>query len=116
VEPAATGAFAEQAGRLADRLRTLSDVRLAAAFPPYPSRADAVRALLQDLADAAADLDGRPRRTVPRLPVLAVGDQLAVLATDLVAAAEPLGGDARAAADEVLAGAAARCLELRRAL
>jgi Arc/MetJ-type ribon-helix-helix transcriptional regulator len=100
--------FAEQAGRLADRLRTLSDVRLAGAFPPYPSRADAVRALLQDLADAAADLEARPRRTVPLLPDLALGDQLAVLATDLLNAAD---GD-----DSVLTSAAERCLELRRAL
>jgi hypothetical protein len=73
--------------RLADRLRTLSDVRLARALPPYASRADAARAVVQLLADGAAGLEGRPVREVPRLPDLAVGDQVAVTGTDLVVAA-----------------------------
>ena len=78
--------LAEQVSRLADRLRSLSEVRLARALPPAGSRADAGHALAQRLADAAAALDGEPARPVPRLHDLAVGDQVAVTGTDLVAA------------------------------
>lgn len=54
------------------------------------SRADAVYALTQDLADAAADLEGRPRRRVPRLANdLALPDQLRVLTADVLAAGRP---------------------------
>ena len=62
------------------------------AEPPPP--ADAVRALLQHLADTGADLEGAPRRAVPRLAPHALGDQLAVLAADLLAAADARGDEA----------------------
>jgi hypothetical protein len=63
------------------------------------SRADVMHALIQRLADLAADAEGRPRRAVPRLGNnLALPDQLRVTAADLVAA-QP---------DEAVAAAAAR--------
>jgi hypothetical protein len=49
--------------------------------------ADRTHALVQRLADRAADAEGQPRRPVPRLPSdLALPDQLKVVAADLVAA------------------------------
>jgi hypothetical protein len=43
-----------------------------------------IHALVQDLADLAADAEGQPRRTVPRLPGdIALPDQLRVLMADL---------------------------------
>jgi len=63
--------------RTVDRLRTLGLARLAASFEPEPTRADAARGVAQRLADAAADLEGGPRRTLPRLADAAVGDQVA---------------------------------------
>ena len=54
-------------------------------------RADAVHALVQRLADRAADAEGRPRRPVPRGSDLILPDQLRVMADDLLAAAgEPV--------------------------
>jgi hypothetical protein len=101
--------------RVADRLRSLSDVRLARPMPPahvaspnvvppplvppavaqQPSRADAAHALAQLLADlaataeaAGADAGAEPVfHPVPRLHDLAVGDQVAVTGHDLVEAA-----------------------------
>ncbi|WP_298801698.1 hypothetical protein [uncultured Pseudokineococcus sp.] len=55
---------------------------------------DVVRPVLQHLADASADLEGEPRRAVPELGAHALGDQLAVLAGDVLAAADARGGDA----------------------
>jgi hypothetical protein len=53
------------------------------------SRADRVHLLTQRLADAAADAERRPRRTVPRLgSVLALPDQVRVLAADVLAAGD----------------------------
>src|SRR6476620_3361513 len=50
--------------RVADRLRGLSEARLAAAAPPHASRAAAARATAQVLADAAAGLEaGAGRRS-----------------------------------------------------
>jgi hypothetical protein len=46
-----------------------------------------MQALLQRLADLAADAEGQPRRPVPRLDnVLALPDQLWVITADLIAA------------------------------
>jgi len=89
MEPLASGApdLAAAVERLADRLRSLSDVRLAGPGGPRASRADAAHALAQQLADAAALIEGGPSRMVPRLHDLAVGDQVAVTGHDLVAAA-----------------------------
>ena len=78
-------------GRLADRLRSLSDVRLARPLPPAGSRADAAHALAQRLADHAAALEGGTSRVVPRLHDLAVGDQVAVTGADLVRALRAAG-------------------------
>jgi hypothetical protein len=70
-------------------------------------RADRTRALVQRLADAAADAEGRSRRVVPRLADPVLPDQVKVLAADLLAAAPPA---------EVLAAAVADLTELRRGL
>ena len=117
--------------RVADRLRSLSDIRLArpvtltaqpaqAAQPAQePSRADAAHALAQLMADRAAQLEGVPGRPVPRLHDLAVGDQVAVTGLDLVDAAlaalaaeaagtETLGGQAQ----EALREATSACQDL----
>jgi hypothetical protein len=52
------------------------------------TRAEAVHALVQRLADAAAGAEGQPRRPVPRLTNdLALPDQLRVVTADLLAAA-----------------------------
>lgn len=51
------------------------------------TRGDLMHALVQRIADHAADAEGTPRRTVPRLDNDAVlPDQLRVVAADLVAA------------------------------
>ncbi len=76
--------LADQVRRLADRLRSLSDARLARPLPPAGSRADAAHALAQRLADDTAALAGEPARAVPRLNDLAVGDQVAVTGADFV--------------------------------
>jgi hypothetical protein len=78
--------LAAQVGRLVDRLRSSSDVRLARALPTGGTRADAAHALAQRMADHAAALEGGPIRPVPRLHDLAVGDQVAVTGADLVRA------------------------------
>ncbi|MBO3733787.1 hypothetical protein [Glycomyces niveus] len=50
----------------------------------WSSRAEAMHALVQALADLTADAEGRPRRAVPRLPSdLHLPDQLQVIALDL---------------------------------
>jgi hypothetical protein len=71
------------------------------------TRAEAVRALVQRLADHGADAEQRRRRPVPRLADTVLPDQLRVMADDLVAAAPP---------DDVLASAAAAVSEAREAL
>jgi hypothetical protein len=49
------------------------------------SRAECVHALVQRLADAAADAEGTPRHVVPRLDNdLALPDQLRVVAADVL--------------------------------
>jgi len=100
----AADAFLGAVGRLVNRVGHWTPPRWAASSASGPgSRADVVYALVQRLADAAADAEGRPRRRVPRLDNdLALPDQLRVLAADLLAAdpAEPV---LRAAADDVRA-------------
>ena len=93
---APVAALAEQVGRLADRLRSLSDARLRAAHR-----------VAQQLADAAARLAGEPVRPVPRLDDLVVGDQVAVTGADLLAALDRAARDDpdgpwRAAAESAL--------------
>jgi hypothetical protein len=63
---------------------------VADAGPGQGSRADAVHALIQRLADRSADAEGEPRRAVPRLDNdLALVDQLRVVASDLERAGSP---------------------------
>ncbi|TWH68436.1 hypothetical protein JD77_03429 [Micromonospora olivasterospora] len=63
-------------------------------------RADLVHRLIQELANLAADAEGEPRRTVPRLDNdLVLPDQLRVVAADLLAADPPAEALARAAAE-----------------
>ncbi len=115
--------------RLAERLRSLSDTRLARPLPPHPSRADAAHALAQALAEADQGVEQRadPQppawRRVPRLHDFAVGDQVAVTGHDLVRAAEGLdpatpvwapGG--RRPVGELLAELESSARELRQAL
>jgi hypothetical protein len=74
--------------------------RWAAAAGPEGTRGDLVHALVQRIADRAADAEGEPRRPVPRLVAdTALTDQLRVVAADLVAAAPPEAVTAAAAAD-----------------
>ena len=63
------------------------------------SRGEVVFALVQRLADLAADAEQRRRRPVPRLADPVLPDQLRVMADDLVAAAAPEDVLARAAED-----------------
>ena len=69
------------------RLRLWTPARYAAAAPPWGTRGDLVLHLAQACADAAADAEGEPRRTLPRLDSdLGLADQLAVTSDDLVRA------------------------------
>ena len=73
---------------LVQRLRLWTPARYAAAALPWGSRGDLVLHLAQACADAAAELEGEPRRTLPRLDSdLGLADQLAVTSDDLVRAA-----------------------------
>jgi hypothetical protein len=72
---------------LVQRLRLWTPQRYAAAAPPWGTRGDLVAHLVQACADAAADLEGELRRSVPRLDSdLGLADQLAVTSDDLVRA------------------------------
>ena len=83
--------FDDQVERLVDRLRSLPVSRLSRVSEGEPSIADSAHALAQLFADLAADLEHRVRRDVPRLNDLAVGDQVAVTAHDLVGSADSAG-------------------------
>jgi hypothetical protein len=104
--------LARDVRRVSDRLRSLDAGRAEA-------HAADVRRVLQVLADAAAALESAPgapapERTVPELPVAALGDQLDVLGTDLIIAARSTRRDP--GPDAVLAEAAAALRDLRLAL
>lgn len=96
---------------MSERLRSMSQARLATACGPYPSAADAGRAVAQTLADAAAVAEGEQPRPLPRLSDFAVGDQVAVTGHDLIAA---LGGGVPA--DAGRATLAAEVARVRRLL
>ena len=71
-------------------------------------RSDLVHRLVQSLANLDADVEGEPRRPVPRLDTdLALPDQLRVIAADLIAAGAP---------DAVLAAAVTEVAATRTAL
>ena len=73
---------------LVQRLRLWTPARYAAAAAPWPTRGAVVHHLAQDCADLTAELEGTPRRPVPRLDSdLGLADQLAVTTDDLVRAA-----------------------------
>ena len=123
--PSGAQELAGSVRRVADRLRALSDVRLARPVTPAarpveaaqePSRADAAHALAQFMADRAAQLEGVPVRPVPRLHDLAVGDQIAVTGHDLVMAAVAAGaagsGPGAAQAEAALREAILACQAL----
>lgn len=98
--------LAKEVASLVQRLRLWTPTRWAAAAPPWGTRADLARHLAQCLADAAADCEGEPHRTLPTLsPDLLVPDQLAVTGDDLVRA-EP---SAQVAGDAVAHLLAHRC-------
>lgn len=86
----------------ADRVRGLPLSRLdrPGAAGDGSSPADAVRAAAQELADLAADAEGQPRRTLPRLATHGLGDQLAVVGADVVRFGS---ADGLSAAHDVLA-------------
>ncbi len=78
--------LAVELDRVVEQLRSMPLTKLAAPWPPFPSRAASARALAQQLADAAADVSGEPHRVVPDVGDAAVGDQVAVTGADLLAA------------------------------
>jgi hypothetical protein len=84
----AEGEFRVAVDRLVGRVQHWTPTRWARlAGGGFGTRADAIHALAQRLADAGADAAGRPRRRVPRLDNdLALPDQVRVLAADVLAA------------------------------
>jgi hypothetical protein len=105
-----TDELAIETRRLVDRVSTWTPPRWAASTASGSgSRADRFYALIQELADQAADAEGQPKRVVPRLsPDTAMPDQLRVVVADLIAAA---GND-----EPRLALATKRVLSTKRAL
>ena len=84
--------------RVADRLRSLSQTRLARPSPPYPTAADAGRAAASALAACGRGLEtvaggAPPGVELPRLSDFAVGDQVAVAGHDLLAVLDAVGPD-----------------------
>ena len=70
-------------------------------LPGEQTRADVAAAVLQRLADVAADAEGQPRRTVPLLAEVSLADQLTVMVDDILRTADPAA--LRAAATELAA-------------
>ena len=78
--------FATAIDRLHNEVRHWQPARWSAGAAAS-SRADLVYALVQHLADLAADAEHRDRRPVPRELDLVLPDQLLVMSDDLMAAA-----------------------------
>ena len=111
-------ALAIEVDRIADRLRGLSQARLAEPVPGHASRADAARSTAQALADAAARIEferapdrhaapgpgntASQLRALPTLTEFAAGDQVAVTGHDLIAALDGLPAGSRAERDAVM--------------
>jgi hypothetical protein len=76
-------------------------VRQVAHWTParWKGRGEAVYALVQRLADAAAAAEGQPSRVVPRLADTVLPDQVRVIVADLVAASPAVEVAAALAAD-----------------
>jgi hypothetical protein len=108
--------------RTVDRLRSRSLSRLARAWDPAdasgPTAAQAGLALAQDLADAAAALEGGPTRSLPSVDPHVVPDVLAVCGHDLLLAlaAAQERGESGAAVTEVSASAIAGLRRFRNVL
>jgi hypothetical protein len=89
--------------RLVDRVSHWTAPRWAVPGPGGVPRADLLYALVQEMADRAADVEGQPRRTVPSLAnELALTDQLRVMIADL-RDAQPDSAVLTAAADRIAA-------------
>lgn len=79
-----------EARSLVQRLRLWTPARWAAVAPVLGTRGDVAHHLAQALADVAARLEGGQARPLPRLDSdLALADQLAVTADDVVRAGPP---------------------------
>ncbi|GAA1038343.1 hypothetical protein GCM10009557_54070 [Virgisporangium ochraceum] len=100
-----TDELAVETRRLVDRVSTWTPPRWAASSASGPgTRADRFHALIQELADQAADAEGQPHRVVPRLsPDTALPDQLRVVVADLIEAARDDEARLTAATKRVLA-------------
>jgi hypothetical protein len=86
-------------GRVVEGTRHWSPARWAS--EGGTAKADPMHALVQELADLAADAEGQPRRQVPRLPNdMHLPDQLQVIGLDLLEA--PLDEAQREAAAEAV--------------
>ena len=98
-EPIRADVLRREAASLVERLRLWTPARWAAIAPPLGTRAEVVHHLAQRFADDAATLEGSPHRVLPRLDSdLALADQLAVTADDLIRAGPPPDVAAAAAA------------------
>ena len=76
--------------RFVARVGHWEPARWARSAPAGGSRADAVHALVQALADLACAAENRPPRPVPRLANdLALPDQVRVMVADLILAGAP---------------------------
>ncbi len=83
-------------GRVVEGTRHWSSAR-------WSSRAAAMHALVQELADIAADAEGQPRRPVPWLPNdMQLPDQLQVIGLDLLEFESKLTEDQRTAAEAAI--------------
>ncbi|RZU52125.1 hypothetical protein EV385_3967 [Krasilnikovia cinnamomea] len=78
--------FATNVDRLLNQVGHWEQGRWWVHTPLGPTKADLAYALVQSLADLAADAEGRPRRPVPRLTDPVLPDQLRVTSDDLLAA------------------------------
>lgn len=104
-EPPPRDALSVLAARLADRLRVVGPRFAAREGPEAAAVLVDIRAVLQRLADLAADAEGRARRRLPVLAPHALGDQVLVLTHDLAVHAGPA---QRRAAQEMIRDLAAR--------
>jgi hypothetical protein len=112
-DPAEPARLRLEAARTADRVRSMSTTRLAAALADGSRRSEAVAVLAQELVDASARISGRPQRTLPVLADTAVGDLLAVCAEDL---AEDLTAHPGPVAQRACRAAVEALIALRRSL
>ena len=107
--------FDTELTRVVDVLRSMPLPKLSRAVEhggDGPTRAQRARDVAQWLADAAAHLEGQPRRVIPDVGDPAVGDQIAVTGADLARAVRGVA----ASDDDVLGEAAQRLRSLRLAL